>query len=348
MNKTKVGITGYGYYVPRFRVKTTDIAIAWNKDPSTGKALGVEEKAVGSWDEDSCTFAVEAARMAIETSKIDPQELGALYVGSESKPYAVKPSASIVAEAIEATPKLTAADIEFACKAGTAGIQMCMGLVASGMIKYGMAIGSDTAQAQPGDALEYTAGGGAAAFVIGATEIIATINDTFSFTTDTPDFWRRQHEEFPQHAGRFTGEPAYFKHVMGATKGILEKTGTTPKDYSYVVFHQPNGKFPLMVAKMLGFEEAAVKQGLITPFIGNTYSCAAMIGLASVLDVAKPGDKILVCAYGSGSGSDAFTLTVEKEIEKPGRRPKEKILDYIAREKQYIDYAGYIKHRKKI
>lgn len=343
-----VGIISYGYYVPHLRVKVTDIAPVWGADPSAGKALGVEEKAVGAWDEDSCTFAVDAARMAVKCSGINPQELGAVFVGSESKPYAVKPSATIVAEAIEATPVLTAGDFEFACKAGTVAMQTCMAMVASGMIKYGLAIGSDTAQAQPGDPLEYTAGGGAAAFLIGKEKVIATINDTFSFTTDTPDFWRRQHAEFPRHAGRFTGEPAYFKHVLGAVNGILEKTGTSAKDYDYAVFHQPNGKFPVRVAKMLGFGDAAVKQGLVTPLIGNTYSGASMLGLVSVLDVAKPGQKILMCSYGSGSGSDAFTLTVEKEIEKAGIRPSETLLHCIENHKEYITYAGYIKHRRKI
>ncbi len=350
-----VGIVSYGYFVPRLRIKVSDIAGIWGKAASVGESLGVKEKAVGAWDEDSCTFAVEASRMALKAltganggSGINPQEIGAIYVGSESKPYAVKPSAAIVAEAIQATPSLTAADIEFACKAGTAGMQMAMGLVSSGMVNYGLAIGSDTAQAQPGDALEYTAGSGAAAFIIGKKNVIATIDATYSFTTDTPDFWRRQHAEFPQHAGRFTGEPAYFKHVQGATQGILEKTGTTTKDYNYVVFHQPNGKFPLRVAKSLGFSDEVVKQGLITPFIGNTYSAASMIGLVSVLDVAKPGDKILLCSYGSGSGSDAFVLTVQDEITKPNRRPNVKLLDYIAKNKKYVDYAGYAKHRKKI
>ncbi len=343
------GIVSYGYYIPRLRVTSQEIAKTWGKDgDAMAKGLGVKEKAVGAWDEDSATFAVEAARMAVKCANIDPVDIEAVFVGSESKPYAVKPSATIVAEAISATPSLTAADLEFACKAGTAGMQACLGMAASGMIKYGVAIGSDTAQARPADALEFTAGGGAAAFIIGCRNVIATIDSTYSFTTDTPDFWRRQHAEFPSHAGRFTGEPAYFKHVEGAVKGILEKTGSTPADYDYVVFHQPNGKFPVRVAKTLGFSEEKVKQGLITPYIGNTYSAASMIGLASVLDVAKPGQKILVTSYGSGAGSDAFTITVTKEIEAKNRRPTVALLDYIQTNKQYTDYAGYIKHRKKI
>jgi len=140
-----VGIVGYGVYIPRYRIRVEEIAKVWGENPERVKrGLLVEEKSVPGPDEDTATIAVEAARNAVKQADIDPQDIGAIYVGSESHPYAVKPTATIVAEAIEATPDLTAADYEFACKAGTAGIQTCMGLVEAGMIKYGMAIGSDT------------------------------------------------------------------------------------------------------------------------------------------------------------------------------------------------------------
>ena len=117
----------------------------WGDDPvALSRGLIVNEKSVPSADEDTATIAVTAARYALARAQIDPQKIGAIYVGSESHPYAVKPSATIVAEAINATPVLTAADLEFACKAGTAGIQMTMGLVDSNMIEYGLAIGADT------------------------------------------------------------------------------------------------------------------------------------------------------------------------------------------------------------
>ncbi len=342
------GIVGYGAYVPILRIKVEEIAKVWGKDgKKISKGLGVQEKAVASMDEDACTIAVEAARKALEVSGIDSQSIGAVYVGSESHPYAVKPTASIVADSLNAGPDLTAADLEFACKAGTAGMQICMGLVDSGMIDYGLAIGTDTAQGRPGDALEYTAGSGGAAYLIGnkKDEVIAEIDSTYSFTTDTPDFWRRQHAEFPRHAGRFTGKPAYFRHVINAAKKLMEKAGTKPEDYDYAVFHQPNAKFPKTVAKMLGFEEEKITQGLLVPYIGNTYSGAAMIGLASVLDVAKPNDKLLVVSYGSGAGSDAFSLTVTKNIEK--KRAKVPLFEMI-KEKKYLDYANYAKHRGKL
>ena len=213
-----VGIITYGAYIPRYRIKVEEITRVWGANASdiTG-GLGVFEKSVPDLDEDTATIAVEAARNALKRRIVDPEKIGAVYVGSESHPYAVKPTACTVGEAIGATPHMTAADYEFACKAGTAAIQTCMGLVKSGMIAYGLAIGSDVSQGAPGDALEYTAAAGGAAYVIGNDDPIAVINHTCSFTTDTPDFWRREGQDYPRHGGRFTGDPGYFKHVKVAS-----------------------------------------------------------------------------------------------------------------------------------
>jgi hydroxymethylglutaryl-CoA synthase len=344
-----IGIVGYGVYVPKYRIKPEEIARVWGEEGERiRKGLGIEEKSVPGIDEDAATLAVEAARNSMAMAGILPEKIGALLVGSESHPYAVKPTATIVAEAVGAGPNIMSADLEFACKAGTSGMQYCMGLVGAGMISYGMAIGTDTSQGRPGDALEYTAGAGAAAYIIGRekTECIAEILATCSYATDTPDFWRRQHAEFPSHGGRFTGIPAYFKHVIASTQLLFEKTNTTAKDYDYIVFHQPNGKFPLEAAKKMGIDEGKLKLGLVTPVIGNTYSGASIIGLANVLDSAKAGEKILVTSFGSGAGSDSFAIEVTDVIEsKRGKSPK--LADYLVH-KEYLDYGLYVKHRKKL
>jgi hydroxymethylglutaryl-CoA synthase len=341
-----VGIVSYGAYVPRYRIKPEEIGRIWGVDgKGMGKGLMVHQKSVPGLDEDVITISTEAARyMMARVPDVDPRDIGALYVGSESHPYAVKPSATVVAEAIEATPALTAVDMEFACKAGTAGIQACMGMVASGMIKYGVAIGADTAQGAPGDALEYSASAGGGAFLIGSKKVIAKINKTMSFTTDTPDFWRREGQSYPTHGGRFTGDPAYFKHVTSAAKMLLDEMGTTPKDYKYAVFHQPNGKFPTRVAGMVGFEQEQIETGLLSPNIGNTYSGAVPLGLSAVLDKAEAGDRIFVTSYGSGAGSDAFDITVTDEMknyQKNNAPTVEKVLENPI----YLDYGLYTKFK---
>jgi hydroxymethylglutaryl-CoA synthase len=339
-----VGIVGYGAYVPQYRLPAAEVARLWG---GSDEGLPIKEKSVPGLDEDTITMSIEAARNALARSGLDARKLRAVWVGSESHPYAVKPSSTIVAEAIGTAPNIQAADMEFACKAGTEAMVMAIALVGSGMGDYALAVGADTAQGKPGDALEYTAAAGAAAFILGpAEESLVEIISTYSFVTDTPDFWRRAYQHYPEHGQRFTGEPAYFKHVSTAAKTMMEASGTTAADYAYAVFHQPNTKFPQRIAKQLGFSAEQIKTGLLAPVIGNTYAAASPIGLNAILDEAKTGDRILMVSYGSGAGSDALDLRVTERLEKC-RSLAPSTAQYIARRVE-IDYATYARYRGKI
>ena len=342
--KRDVGIVGYGAYVPRFRIRAEEIARVWS---GAEDGLPIEEKAVPGLDEDTVTMSVEAARNALARAEIDAQQLRAVWIGSESHPYAVKPSSTMVAEAIGAAGSVLAGDWEFACKAGTEAMQAAIGLVGSEMADYAMAIGMDTAQGRPGDALEYTAGAGGAAYIIGPKEnSVAYLEGSYSYVTDTPDFFRREHMHYPEHGNRFTGEPAYFDHVLHGAQGLLDGMGFKPSDFAYAIFHQPNVKFPQAAAKRLGFTREQTAAGLLSGKIGNTYSGAAMIGMTAVLDIAKPGDRILLCSFGSGAGSDAFSFVVTEALE--ARRAKApKTAWYVAR-RELIDYAVYARYRGKL
>ena len=209
-----MGIIGYGAYVPRYRLPAAEVARVWT---GGNGGLPVKEKAVAGLDEDVITMSIEAARNALARAGIDPAELRAVWVGSESHPYAVKPSGTVVAEAIGAAPSISAGDWEFACKAGTEAMVAAMGLVGSGM-----------AQLCPGDRHGYRPGppgrragihrrrrrGGLHHRPGG--EALAVIEASYSYVTDTPDFWRRAEQKYPEHGQRFTGEPAYFKHITEA------------------------------------------------------------------------------------------------------------------------------------
>ena len=339
-----VGIVGYGAYVPRYRLPAAEVARVWT---GGGGGLPIKEKAVAGLDEDTLTMSIEAARNALARAQINPQDIRAVWVGSESHPYAIKPTSTIVAEAIGATPYTQAADLEFACKAGSEAIVMGVGIVGSGMGRYVLAIGMDTAQGRPGDALEYTAASGGAAYIVGpAEESVAVYEAMLSHVTDTPDFWRRAHAYYPSHGHRFTGEPAYFEHLTNAGRELMAELGTQPADYTYAVFHQPNTKFPQRAAEILGFTPEQIKTGLLVPVIGNTYAGSSLIGLTAVLDEAKPGDRILMVSFGSGAGADAFSIRVtERILEARDRAPTTQ--DYIAR-RVVVDYATYVRYRHKL
>ncbi len=346
-----IGIVSYGTYIPRNRIRIADIAQAWNKDAEeVSRSLGLTDKSVPSFDEDAATIATEAAASCLSVFRGEPSDVDVLFVGSESHPYAVNPTSTIVGELLGIGNSYLAADIEFACKAGTAAIQAIAGLVAAGHARYGLAIGADTAQGKPHDFLEYTAASGGAAFLLGSEQLAVKLSADTSFSSDTPDFWRRDGMRYPSHAGRFTGEPAYYQHVMGASERLFAMTNTKASDYDYCIFHMPNGKFPREVAKRLGFVPNQLAPSLVVDRIGNAYSATAMLGLSAVLDVAKPHQKIFMVSYGSGAGSDAFvweTLPDLMKVQDARRKQKCLITDQIEK-KSYVDYVQFLKMTHKL
>jgi hydroxymethylglutaryl-CoA synthase len=333
------GIVGYGVYVSKFRIKEGPI-----------------ERSIPFIDEDSITAAVEAGKLALIHSGLDSSLIGKIYVGSESNPYAVKPIASKVAQVLklgeeekcDGIQSVDAVDTEFACKAATSMFKDAAALTyyPSAHIPYAMVIGTDNSQAaprdEPGGELDFFVGYGASAFIFGMHDVIAELEGWYSCTSDTPDFWRRDLEPYPRHGGRYTGEPAYFKHIAKSAKKLMEKLRLQPSDLDFFVCHQPNIRFPIRVATELGFKEEQYIDGLQVAKFGNTYSSASPLGLAAILDKAKPNQRILVASYGSGAGSDAYSLITTSQIVEKRQRQKFTV-QYQAENKhvEYVDYGMY-------
>jgi hydroxymethylglutaryl-CoA synthase len=333
------GIVGYGVYIPRFRIKE-----------------GNMERSVPFIDEDSITAAVEAGKLALIHSGVDSTLVGKVYVGSESNPYAVKPIASKVAQVLklgeedEDVQGVDAVDTEFACKAATSMFKDAASLVnyPKSNIQYAMVIGTDNSQAAPRDCpggeLDLFVGFGACAYIFGKNDVIAEVEGWYSCTSDTPDFWRRDGEPYPMHGGRFTGEPAYFKHIRKAAKKLMERLNLKVEDVNYFVAHQPNVQFPMKVAKDLGFREEQYLPSIQVAKFGNTYSGSSPLGLASVLDIAKPNERILIVSYGSGAGSDAYSLITTNQILE--KRKRQKLTVKYQAENPFLNYVDYTTYRR--
>ena len=338
-----VGLVGHGAYVPRYRLAGEEIARVWR-----GKDAGwpVKQKAVAGIDEDTATMSIEAARNAMWRAAIDPKELKALWVGSESHPYAVKPTSTIVAEFLGASPETLAADWEFGGKAGTEALQACIALVGSGMADYAMCIGMDAAQGRPGDALEYTTAAGGAAVIVGpAEESVAIIEGSISYVTHSMDIWRRPGARYYSNALRSTGSEAYNDHVKAAASQLLSELGRSAADYQHVIFHQPDNKVPRRAAEALGFSYDQYAAGFLVEDIGSTHAGSVLLSLSAVLDVAAAGERILVVSFGAGAGSDAFSLVVTDRIYAP-RLAAPCVSDYVKRRRD-IDYATYARFQGK-
>ncbi len=360
----RVGIIGWGACIPVYRIKMEELERGHNVPKGNLKGVGFYEKAVPAYDQDTITMSVDASRAALLNGGVKHSRIEEIFVGSESHPYIVKPSASTVAEALGVTPNVKVNDTEFACKAATGVIYDALNSVGQSLQEAGLpqeqldkkfpelvekgklldvslVIGADNSQAEEFDALDATVGTGAGALLLGRDKPVAILRGYGFYTTDTPDFWRREGQLTPSHGGRFTGKPAYFKHVIGAAKNVFEKTDVRPEEITYAVFHQPTGKFPQRAAKAIGIDPKKVEAGFIAKWIGNSYSASTMIGMCNVLDQAKPGELILQIGYGSGAGADAFIWEVTEHIlekQKYGIPVKD-----LLERKKYVSYSAYRK-----
>jgi 3-hydroxy-3-methylglutaryl CoA synthase len=135
---SSVGIVVHGASVPRHRRPTRELARIWRTEGAAEPA--VAEKSVVALDEDVVTMAIEAGRTAVARgldAGLTPEAIGVVWVGTESKAYAVKPRATIAADALGITPRTAAADLEFACKAGSEVLQAATAFVGSGIADAG-------------------------------------------------------------------------------------------------------------------------------------------------------------------------------------------------------------------
>lgn len=335
----KTGIQSYGFYIPQYRIRIADIAQAWGKkSEEIESALGVKEKTVATAAEDSLTMAYESSSMAMEKST---KKIGAIFFGTESPVYAVNPSSTILGELLDIGNHYLAYDTQFACKAATGAIISGLALVESNQMESALIVASDKATGKPHDALEYTAASGSVSIIVGKKDPILEVEEWSSYSSDTPDFWRREGIKYPSHGGRFTGKPSYFKHIRGSVTDILKKTGLKPADFTYAVFHMPNGKFPVQIATQLGFTYEQIQKSLIVSELGNSYTASALMGLVATLEYVKPGERILFASYGSGAGSDAFIFRATNEIKKKKHAFAKKVCQKI-----YIDYSTYLKYMR--
>jgi hydroxymethylglutaryl-CoA synthase len=364
----KVGIVGYGAYVPIQRIKSE--LIVREREPKrkdldgfvekVKNGLLLRDKSVAGVTEDSITIATEAAQNAIDMARVNPAEIETVAVGSESKPYAVGTIARHVASFLGLGNHVYIADLEGACNSGMQSNAFIESQILSGRIKYGLAVGTDVAQAPRGDPLEYACGAGAGAFLLGADDTVATIEDTAAYSSLTLDFWRRDGIHVPSHFGRTTVE-AYIKHVIGAIEGLLMKRPEISlQDFDYLTFHQPSGYMPMKTCKTLAqdkipilenpeledrirltpeFIEERVRPWLRVLDTGNTYAASTLVATCDILDHAKPGQDVLAVSYGSGAYTLATWLHVEDAIvRKKGRTPT--VQDYLNRRRD-ISFATY-------
>lgn len=319
-----VGITSYGSYVPLWRMG--------------GKAMGMKtERAVACFDEDSLTMAVAAGRNCLKGSGSASVEK--VFFASTTFPYKEKQGAAVIAAACDLPQGVGTADFANSLKGGTSALLSAFDAVTAKSAKKVMVAAADTRMGLPMEQHERIFGDGAAAFVIGDTDVAAEIEAGYSVSCDILDIWRTQDDKFVRFwEARFGLTEGYQKIAVQAVAGLMKKCNLKPADFSKLVFYTPDPKSSTGLAKKLGFDPGAQLQNPMLDVLGNTGASFALIQLAAALDEAKHGDRILLLGY--GDGADAIALKVTEQIDKI--RSKNGVKAYLDSKKMIPDYITYL------
>ncbi|MDP7469259.1 MAG: hydroxymethylglutaryl-CoA synthase, partial [Dehalococcoidia bacterium] len=283
----KASIVGYGTYLPRYRIQREEIARAWG-----GRGRG--ENAVAWVNEDIITMATEAAQNALAHGGVKPDDIGAIYLGTESSPFIEQSTIGVIGAALGLRPDIDMVDFGASTRAATAALKTATDAVNVGRIRRGLVIGSDCRQPSPGGELEQGFGAGAAALVVGEGLGVAQIDGSFTYATSFRDTWRATSEPHVRlFEPRYSREYGYAKHLTKAIQGLLAETGIDIQDYHHLALYQPDERAAMGVARSLGATPAQMEAANLFPQVGDAGAALVFLSLAAVLDVAGEGEKVL-------------------------------------------------------
>ena len=330
-----LGISGYGVYVPRLRIKREDYAKAWG----SFSAAGVSEKSVLGYDEDVLTMASKAAKRALDAVPLPASKVSRFALASTSPPYSEKLLSGTVLTSLGVPNDAFSSDHTTSTRAGTEAVIAGFEHLAATPSGNVLVASADAPTASMWDPVEHGLAAGAAAFVLSADEVLAEFEGSSSCASEhAGERFRGPSEDRIRdlNVKKFS-EGSFLANTTRAAGDLLKRLGRKPEDYAHVVIQQPDARAPGSVAAKLGFTEAQLSVGLVSSFLGDLGSASPLVGLAAVLDVAKAGERILVVSYGSGAGSDALSFRLAREKRSPYPVKAE------ASRKEYVDYLQYLK-----
>lgn len=329
-----VGITLYGAYIPIYRLSLDEIARIWAVISMKG------EKAVANCDEDSLTMGVEAAIDCL--GSIDRQAIDGLYFASTTPSYREKQSASIIAAALDLRREIFTADFTDSLRAATSAIRAALDAVKGGSAKKVMVVVADCRLPAPNSEYEFLFGDGAAAFLIGDSDVAVNIEATYSVSSEFMDIWKRERDAYLQTwEDRFVLEEGYLKILPQAVSKLMKDCGLAPQDFAKVVFYAPDARRHAQVARSLGFDAKTQVQDALFGMVGNTGAAFAPMILVAALEEAKAGDRILFASY--GDGCDVYNFRVTDHIEKC--RDRRGIKRHLESKMMLPSYGKYLHFR---
>jgi len=329
------GIVSFGAYIPIYRLNREHIWLAWGGLPIAG------ESAIANFDEDSITMAVEAGNNCLQD--FDRNEVDALFLASTTTPYKEKQCATIVAEALDLRRGVRTADFTNSLRSATIAVQSALDAVIAGSAKKVMVIASDCRMGHPSTADERSFGDGAAAVLIGKTQVVASIDGVHTHYDDIMYQWRLDNDRFVRSwEDRFIIQHGYQDNVVEAVKDLLNTCNVKPGDITKAVLFAYDIRRQQSVAKKLGFDAKTQLQDSLFSAVGNTGAAYTLMMLVSALEEAKIGDKIVMANY--GDGADAFLINVSRGIQKIQKK-RRGVQYHLASKMPLPSYTHYLRYR---
>ncbi|MFH0729293.1 MAG: OB-fold domain-containing protein [Pseudomonadota bacterium] len=302
-----VGIISYGVHIPRWRLSKKSINQAWRRPGGSG------ERSIANFDEDSITMAVSSGLACLGNARFSEKQVAGLYMATTTPPYREKSSAAVVATALDLRSDILTIDYGFSLKASTAALLSAFDRVKAGSKGALMVAASDCRLAEPGTLLEPNLGDASASVLVGESDSIACLIDAYSLSEDILDLWRRDADTFVrQDDVRFAQIYGFEKNVAEAISGLLAKTGMRPGDFTKVIIPPVDARSHLKLASRLGFDAKNQLQQVL-PDVGLCGTALPLFLLATALEEASAGDRILLASY--GDGADAMAFEVRQGIE---------------------------------
>ncbi|TXT62947.1 MAG: putative hydroxymethylglutaryl-CoA synthase [Promethearchaeota archaeon] len=245
-----IGIDSFGFHAPRFYVKVEDLAKRRNVDPEKyRKGLLLKEMRLPDPDEDVISIGVKAGYNALVRGNIDPKEIDAIFVGTETVTYAVKSVSNIFAQLLNVSPNCLTQDIYNACAGGTLATLNAIGLIEKDVINKALVISADISSYPLGSPSEPTQGSGAIALVISKNPRIAKFSKKFGKVSgNINDFWRPPNDKNAHVFGHYSVD-SYLKLQLDAYDNLIDCIGDFYADY--YAFHAPFSKLPIKCMRQI-------------------------------------------------------------------------------------------------
>jgi hydroxymethylglutaryl-CoA synthase len=331
------GIVAWGAFIPRLRLerKAAVEANGWANAALAARATGT--RAFCNWDEDSLTMSVEAGRQCLSRSAQAPERL---VLVSTTAPFADRSCAVVASQALRLPADCRTVDQGGSQRAGVAALIDALTHSGASLVLAG-----DTRKGSVGTVQELAFGDAAAAIQTGTGAAVATLLAAASKSEDFVDHFRAQGQDTELHwEERWVRDEGVGKLVPKTLREVLERAGVPPGEIRHFIFPTVMAKVAESVAVQVGIPKDAVRDDL-GQHVGEAGTAAALLMLAATLDVAAPGDKILLAAF--GSGCDALVLQVQPAIREhqSGRNVQQMVAEgHTERSYQkFLSFKGAVK-----